>query len=60
MTDPVVRLQAVAAWDVASLRTGLRAVTIVDEGFPDWRSRLDAVVRELEDDGSWSGPAAAG
>ena len=44
--DPVLRLQAVAGWDVASLRAGLRAVTALDEGFPAWRSRLDAVVRD--------------
>jgi hypothetical protein len=56
--DPELRLQAVAGWDVASLRAGLRAVTALDEGFPAWRSRLDAVARELADGGSWSGPAA--
>ncbi len=55
----VLRLQAVAGWDVASLRAGLRALSVLDEGFPAWRSRLDAVVRELEEDGCWSGPAAA-
>ena len=55
----LLRLQTVAGWDVASLRAGLRAVTALDEGFPAWRSRLDAVVRELADGGSWSGPAAA-
>lgn len=57
--DPVLRLQAVARWDVVSLRAGMRAVTTLDEGFPAWRSRLDAVIRGLEDDGAWSGPAAA-
>ena len=57
--DPVLRLQTVAGWDVAALRAGLRAVTALDEGFPAWRSRLDAVARELDEGGSWSGPAAA-
>jgi hypothetical protein len=57
--DPVLRLQTVAGWDVASLRTGLRAVTALDEGFPAWRSRLDAVARDVDGGGSWSGPAAA-
>jgi hypothetical protein len=57
--DPVLRLRTVAGWDVAALRAGLRSVTALDEGFPAWRSRLDAVARELEDGGSWSGPAAA-
>ncbi|SDF61322.1 Alpha/beta hydrolase [Blastococcus aurantiacus] len=57
--DPVLRLQTVAGWDVVSLRAGLHALTALDEGFPAWRSRLDAVVRELEQDGCWSGPAAA-
>ena len=56
--DPVLRLQTVARWDVASVRSGLRAVTVLDEGFPAWRSRLDAVAREVEEGGSWSGPAA--
>ncbi|MBJ7453711.1 MAG: hypothetical protein JHC71_16745, partial [Blastococcus sp.] len=31
----------------------------LDEGFPAWRSRLDAVARDVEGGGSWSGPAAA-
>lgn len=57
--DPVLRLQTVAGWDVASLRAGLRAVTVLDEGFPAWRSRLDAVARDVDGGGSWSGPAAA-
>jgi len=57
--DPVLRLQTVAGWDVAAVRAGLRAVTALDEGFPAWRSRLDAVVRELDEGGSWTGPAAA-
>ncbi|RBY77864.1 hypothetical protein DQ239_09020 [Blastococcus sp. TF02-09] len=56
--DPVARLQTVAGWDVAALRAGLRPVAALDESFPAWRSRLDAVVRELEDGGAWSGPAA--
>ena len=57
--DTVLRLRTVAGWDVAALRTGLRAVAALDEGFPAWRSRLDAVVRELVEGGSWTGPAAA-
>jgi len=57
--DPVLRLHTVAAWDVASLRAGLHALRALDDGFPAWRSRLDAVVRALEEDGYWSGPAAA-
>ncbi len=57
--DDALRLQALAAWDVPALRGGLHALTALDDGFPGWRSRLDAVVRALEDDGCWAGPAAA-
>jgi hypothetical protein len=32
---------------------------VLDEGFPAWRSRLDAVARDVDAGGSWSGPAAA-
>ena len=35
----LLRLQAVAGWDVAALRAGLRAVTALDEGFAArWRA----------------------
>ncbi|MDT0275883.1 alpha/beta hydrolase [Blastococcus goldschmidtiae] len=57
--DDVLRLQALAAWDVPALRAGLHALTALDDGFPAWRTRLDAVVRALEDEGCWVGPAAA-
>jgi hypothetical protein len=57
--DASLRLQTVAGWDVASLRGGLHAMTALDDGFPAWRARLDTVLRALEDDGYWSGPAAA-
>ncbi len=57
--DSDLRLRAVARWDVPALRGGLRALTELDDNFPSWRARLDGVVRRLEDDGCWSGPAAA-
>lgn len=53
------RLRAVAGWDVPALRGGLSALSDLDERFPSWRIRLDAVVRTLEDEECWSGPAAA-
>lgn len=64
MTAPVadpdveVRLGGLAGWDVPGLRGGLRALAELDEAFPAWRARLDAVVRALDDEGCWSGPAA--
>ncbi len=65
MTGPVVdedtqaRLSVVAGWDVPAVRGGLGVLAGLDDGFPSWRARLDTVVRALEDDGCWTGPAAA-
>ncbi|SOC47478.1 Alpha/beta hydrolase [Blastococcus aggregatus] len=59
MTDPEARLRAVAGWDVPALRGGLATLGELDDRFPSWRARLDAVVRTVVDGGTWSGPAAA-
>lgn len=56
---PGTRVRAVAGWDVPALRRGLRELGELDDRFPAWRWRLDAVLRALDDDASWSGPAAA-
>lgn len=50
-------LREVAGWDVAQLRSAVGVLGAGAERLVPWRSRLDAVGRQLGGAQSWSGPA---
>lgn len=58
VTEPVGRLTAVAAWEVALLRRAVGSLATVAERLPSWRARLEAVARSLGAGESWSGSGA--
>lgn len=53
------RLVAVAAWDVAVLRGAVAVLAAVAARLPVWRMRVATLVLSLQEERTWSGPAAS-
>ncbi|WP_448625653.1 alpha/beta hydrolase [Geodermatophilus sp. URMC 64] len=51
-------LSALAAWDVALLRSAISTLDGVADRLPAWRAHVETVGRDLETARVWSGPAA--